>query len=348
MSERWIAAETDREAEALAAAYIDLAHPRLGSAVISASNEFFAPKERLIDPGPPIFIPDRYDDRGKWMDGWETRRKRVPGHDWCTLRLGCPGRIVAVDIDTSHFTGNFPLQASVAAWLGETDPPQDPGSWSVIIAPHDLKGDAHHLHWIDDRRVWSHLRLHIYPDGGIARLRVFGSIDKDWSQQDRRQPVDLAALVNGGSAVAWNNAHFGLPANMLAPGKAANMGDGWETARRRTPGNDWAVIRLGHAGRLSRVVVDTTFFKGNFPDRCSLQGIYLNDNDQGYGDTDFANSSEGWPLILPEQKLRADCEQAYTTAIVPHPPINHVRLNIIPDGGVGRLRLFGALAEGRE
>ena len=336
--EQFIEAKTDPRADALADRYVDLAHPRLGTQVVAVSDDFFAAKERLIDPERPVFIPGKFDDNGKWMDGWESRRKRTPGHDWCIVHLGCPGRIRAVDIDTSHFTGNFPPEASIEVCLAEGTPAED-ADWQPLVERMTLAGDSHHVVEIEDDRVWSHLRLHIYPDGGVARLRVYGEIDKDWSAHDAAEVVDLAALLNGATAVAWNDAHFGSPSNMLAPGKGANMGDGWETARRRVPGNDWAVLRLGHPGTLSKVIVDTDFFKGNYPDRCSLQAALV-END----DVNFEQASEGWAEILPEQKLSADSEHVFEAEILSHGPISHVRLNIFPDGGVSRLRLFGTIA----
>ena len=331
--ERWIAANTDPKAEALARDWIDLAHPRLGSQVISATDDFFAPMERLIDPEPPIFVPGKYDDNGKWMDGWESRRKRVAGYDHCVLRLGNPGRIRGIDIDTSHFTGNYPPEASIEAYAGKDDP-DECTQWHELVARRPLDGDSHHVIDIADETVWSHLRLNIFPDGGVARLRVYGEIHKDWSDVGTDDLVDLAALVNGGKALAWNDAHFGVPSNMLAPTKGANMGDGWETRRRREPGNDWAVIALGHPGQVKRILVDTAFFKGNYPDRCSIEGTAA--------ETVGGNGDESWFEVLPEVKLQADAEHVFEAAdISEHGPITHVRLNIYPDGGISRLRLFG-------
>ena len=331
--ERWIAAKTDPEAEALAREWIDLAHPRLGSEVMSATDDFFAPKERLIDPEPPIFVPGKYDDNGKWMDGWESRRKRVAGYDHCVLRLGSPGRIRGIDIDTSHFTGNYPPEASIEAYAGKDDPGDD-AEWRELVARRPLEGDSHHVIGFADDTVWSHLRLNIFPDGGVARLRVYGEIHKDWSDVGTDDLVDLAALVNGAKAVAWNDAHFGVPSNMLAPTRGANMGDGWETRRRREPGNDWAVIALGHPGQVKRILVDTAFFKGNYPDRCSIEGTAA--------ETVGENGDEDWFEVLPEVKLQADAEHVFEAAdISEHGPITHVRLNIYPDGGISRLRLFG-------
>jgi allantoicase len=348
MSERWIAAMSDPEVEALARRLVDLAHPRLGTQVTFATDDFFAPKERLIDPAPPIFMPGKYDDHGKWMDGWESRRKRTPGHDCCVIRLGAPGRIRAVDIDTSFFTGNYPPEAMLEASGHDGSPKDGPGdgpgddlAWHAIVPRRPLEGDRHNLAMVADEGIWRWLRLHIYPDGGVARLRIFGEIHKDWSRVAPDEEIDLAALVNGGVGLAWSDAHYGLPANMLAPGRGRDMGDGWETARRRGPGNDWAVLRLGHPGRITRAVVDTAHFKGNYPDRCALRAARLEREPEP---ATLGETSAEWPLLLPETRLAADSEQVFAGDLADLGAVSHVRLDIFPDGGVSRLRLFGRIA----
>ncbi len=339
-AEQFIAAKSDPAAEELARRWIDLAHPRMGTEVTFATDDFFAPRERLISPDPPIFVPGKYDDHGKWMDGWESRRKRTPGHDWCQIRLGQRGRIRAFDIDTSFFTGNYAPEAMIEAWDGEGDPP-DKADWTTLVERRKLCGDSHHVVELDGERSWTHLRLHMFPDGGIARLRVFGEVDVDWSAVDPNAEIDLVSILNGGTAIAWNDAHYGSPANMLAPGRGANMGDGWETARRRVPGNDWSVLRLGHPGRIVRVLIDTCHFKGNYPDRFSLQAAMVEGD---WGREAIGNQSEFWPTLLDETKLGADAEHEIVEGIADLGPISHVRLNIYPDGGISRLRLFGRIA----
>jgi len=316
--------------------WVDLAQPRLGAAAIHATDDFFAPKERMIDPAPPAFIPGKYDDNGKWMDGWESRRRRGPGHDHCTIRLGRPGVIKGVDIDTSFFTGNYPPAASLEAWHGAADPGPE-ASWTEIVPATRLGGNAHHYLGVADDRVWTHVRLHIYPDGGIARLRVYGQVHCDWDRLDRRNPIDLSALENGGRALACNDRHYGSPQNLLAPGRAADMGDGWETRRRREPGHDWAIIALGHRGVVRGVEVDTAHFKGNFPDRCSIQAAHV----EGGTEDSLVTQAMFWRTLLPEQKLEMDRLHSFAAEIADLGPVTHVRFNIIPDGGVSRLRLWG-------
>ncbi len=315
--------------------YIDLAQPRLGAEIISATDDFFAPKERLIKPETPIFIPDKYDDHGKWMDGWESRRKREKGHDFCVIKL-CPGVIHGVDIDTSFFTGNYPPQASLEACHTEDVPDQET-KWFELLPINSLKGDSHHYMTVSDSRVWTHLRLNIYPDGGVARLRVYGVAYCDWSLEQPGEWVDLAAMSRGGRALSCNDMHFGHMSNLIAPGHGVNMGDGWETRRRRKPGNDWVILKLGHPGSIRRVMVDTSFFKGNYPARCSVHGAML----KNVPDNEILVDASFWKEILPPQGLGPDQMHVFEQELPGADVISHVRFDIYPDGGVSRLRLLG-------
>jgi len=337
-TENWIEAAPLEGAERLLRQYVDLAQPRLGAEAVFATDEFFAPRERLLRPEPARFHPGLYDDHGKWMDGWESRRRRGPGHDWCVVRLGLRGRIRALDIDTSFFTGNFPPEAAVEVCdLPELPDPSGEGAdWRPLVPRRRLQGGSHNLTDCLDAGPATFLRLHIHPDGGVARLRAYGEVEIDWSAVGDG-PHDLAATVNGGRAVAWNDAHFGLPANLLAPTPPENMGDGWETARRRQPGNDWCVIALGHVGVLARASLSTAFFKGNYPDRFRLRGARL-----GAG-RDFSDGGAevDWQELLPETHLGPDAEHEFE--VLQAGPVDHVRLDIFPDGGVARLRLTGSL-----
>ena len=322
--------------------WINLAQPRLGTQVVYATDEFFAAKERLIDPKDPVFIPDKFDEHGKWMDGWESRRKRDPGHDSCIIRLGVPGIIRGVDIDTTHFTGNFPPGASVDACVSDEDVPPD-DCWHEIQGRVDLAGDSHHFLPIDDEHSYSHLRLHIYPDGGVARLRVYGEVRPLWEHLDPNTTIDLLALENGGRALVCNDEHFGSMHNLNVSGRGVNMGDGWETARRRTPGNDWVVMMLGHPGTVERIEIDTAHFKGNYPDQASLQAACL----PNYRIENIGEQSASWETLLPPMKLEMDRQHLFAEQIRRIGDISHVRLNIFPDGGVSRLRLFGRISRGK-
>jgi len=317
--------------------YVNLAQPRLGSEVIYATDDFFADKARLIDSAEPQFIPDKYDENGKWMDGWESRRKRTAGHDWCVIRLGVPGLIAGFEIDTRHFTGNYPPGAEILVCRSEEAVPGDEAGWTRVTERLALKGDDRLYVGIAHEDPVTHVRLNIFPDGGVARLRVWGRVAKDWSKVDTDASVDLLAMENGGRGIIANDEHYGAIENLTAPGRGVNMGDGWETRRRREPGHDWAVLELGAPGRIEEVVIDTAFFKGNYPDRCFLQAAA---SVSGSPD-EIAAASESWPTLLPEVKLEADKVHVFRDGLANLGAIRFVRLNIIPDGGVSRLRLIG-------
>jgi allantoicase len=310
--------------------WIQLEQPRLGTRVTYATDDFFAAKERVIESAAPKFIDDKYDDHGKWMDGWESRRKRVAGHDFCVIRLGVPGIIRGFDIDTSFFTGNFPPAASIEACVSDRDVPED--GWVEILGKTDLKGDAHHFLAIENDSVWTHVRLHIYPDGGIARLRIYGEVKADFTDVDGY--VDLLAIENGGRAIACSDEHYGSMHNLNVPGRGINMGDGWETARRRGPGNDWVIVALAQPGVIERAEVDTAHFKGNYPDRVSFDAALFDDDAAATPDSDL------WQTLMPETRLKMD-QQHYFEALEAVGVVSHVRMSIYPDGGVSRLRLFG-------
>jgi len=314
----------------------NLADARLGAKAIHSTDDFFADMNRMLQHHAPVWKEGIYDDNGKWMDGWESRRKRGPGHDHCTVRLALPGRIRGLNIDTSHFTGNYAPSASLEACYVADGDPTDATQWQEILSSRSLQGDSLHIHAVNDGQVYSHVRLHIYPDGGIARLRVYGEVVKDW-QQLAGHEIDLVAMENGGRALLCSDEHFGVMENILAPGRGINMGDGWETARRREPGFDWVIIALGVPGEVSEIEVDTAHFKGNFPDSCNIQGAYV----EGGSDEQMAAQSLYWPEILPSQKLQMDHIHQFRDQLIVQGPITHVRLNIFPDGGVSRLRIRG-------
>jgi allantoicase len=317
--------------------YVNLAQPRLGAEVTYATDDFFADKARLIDAGEPQFIPGKYDGNGKWMDGWESRRKRTPGHDWCVIRLGVPGLVAGFEIDTRHFTGNYPPGAEILVCRSDAAVPDDEAGWTKVTQRLALKGDDRIYVAIEHEESVTHVRLNIFPDGGVARLRVWGRVAKDWSKVDADARIDLLAMENGGRGIIANDEHYGCIENLTAPGRGANMGDGWETRRRREPGHDWAVLELGAPGRIEEVVIDTAFFKGNYPDRCFLQAA----PGASGSPEEIAAASESWPLLLGEVKLEADKLHVFREGLADLGATRFVRLNIIPDGGVSRLRLIG-------
>ncbi len=325
---------------------VDLASARLGGEAVIANDEFFAPKENLLLPGRGVFIEDKYTERGKWMDGWETRRRREPGHDWCIIRLGLPGSIHGVDVDTNHFRGNYPESCSIDACAIEGDVSGDElaGSstqWKEILPKTRLEGHAQNFAPIASRDRVTHVRLNIYPDGGVARLRLYGEPAPDWARLRRLdEDVDLVAVQNGGLPISCSDKFFSHPMNLIMPGRAANMGDGWETKRRRGPGHDWVMLRLGARGMISRIEVDTNHFKGNYPDRCMIECC---DVSQGASASEATLSSPGtkWRSLLAESRLRASTRHIFDRQVLQTGPCTHVRLNIYPDGGVSRLRMWG-------
>ena len=320
----------------------DLAAEQLGGKALSCSDDFFAEKENLLKPGRGIFIPDKYTDRGKWMDGWESRRKRTPGHDWCIIQLATSGKIHGVDIDTNHFLGNHPPHASLeAATLpagSEID--FDSITWTEILPKSPLQPGSQNFYEISDKTIYTHLKLHIYPDGGVARLKVYGEVFRDWSTVDASETVNLGAATNGAKAILCNDMFFSHMDNLIMPGRGINMGDGWETKRNRKPGNmDWVIVRLAHKGIIEKILVDTAHFKGNYPDTCLLEGCSIQYKEESRLDSD----SIQWTTVLPQSKLRADHEHIFEDEIVNKGPFTHVRLCIFPDGGISRLRLWGRI-----
>lgn len=319
----------------------DLAAQRLGGKVLYATDDFFAEKENLILPTRGVFIADKYTDRGKWMDGWESRRKRTPGHDWAVIQLATSGKITGFDIDTNFFLGNHPPHASIEAVnLESTDGITDWENlaWKEILPKSHLDAGSQNFYECESTEIYTHLRLHIYPDGGVARFRVYGEVFKNWEAFDASQELDLAAAINGGQAIACNDMFFSAMSNLIMPNRGVNMGDGWETKRNRTPNNrDWVILKLAHQGIVDKIIVDTCHFKGNYPDSCSIEACVA-DND------DVVNNAD-WKILLPQQKLTADSIHEFVKEVATLGPVTHIRLNIFPDGGVSRLRIFGKISK---
>jgi allantoicase len=321
---------------------VDLAAARVGGRALAANDEFFARKENLLRPGRGVFIPGKFTSRGKWMDGWETRRRRSPGHDWCVIALGLPGVLRGVDVDTNHFIGNFPEHCSIDACRAPAGAPKSRllhprAPWTEVLPRSALKGGSQNLFAISSPQTWTHVRLNIHPDGGVARLRVHGEVSLDLESLARSSRlVDLAAITNGGLVLGASDMHFGAKDNLIMPGRAPNMGDGWETRRRRGPGHDWAILRLGVPGRIEKIEVDTSHFKGNYPERCSLEGCEA----ASASLEALAGESVGWQEVLPRVRLGPHRRHLFAPR-GPRGPFTHVRFKIFPDGGVSRLRLHG-------
>src|SRR5687768_7147553 len=327
---------------------VDIASEKLGGAVLVANDEFFAPKENLLKASAPIFIEGKYTDLGKWMDGWESRRRRTPGFDWCIIRLGLPGTIRGVVVDTSFFRGNYPehcsLEACSVAGLPTVEELTDNAvQWTEVLPQVPLAGDSQNPFAVDgpgeSEARFTHLRFKIYPDGGVARLRVYGEVVPDWERVKRiGGDVDLAAVENGGLVLSCSDMFFGHRHNLIMPGRAVNMSDGWETKRRRGSGHDWTIIKLGTAGRIRRLEVDTSWFKGNFPESCSLESCNAPDVPlETMQDPAFT-----WKPVLARTKLQAHTRHFFDE-VMETGMASHIRFNIFPDGGVSRLRVYGTI-----
>ncbi|MFZ1320092.1 MAG: allantoicase [Ignavibacteria bacterium] len=315
---------------------VDLASEKLGGKAISASDEFFAPKENLLKSSKPVFIPDKYTDDGKWMDGWESRRKRVAGYDWCIIKLGVQGIIQGLDIDTDHFLGNHPPFASVDACLSNNKIVKEK-EWKEILGKTPLEPGSQNLMPVSDDNIYNMVRLNIYPDGGVARFRVYGKVKPNWGLKKYNDLIDLAALVNGGRVLVCNDMFFGSKDNLISPGRSKFMGDGWETKRKRIPGYDWTIVKLASPGKIIKIIVDTNLFKGNYPDKCSIEGCY----NTKISDHEITDPSVKWKELLKKTSLKGHKENLFENELTDIGSITHVRLNIFPDGGVSRLRLFG-------
>lgn len=316
---------------------VNLASPKMGTKILAFSDDFFGEVTRMLNDKDPIFIEDKYDNHGKWMDGWESKRRRDGGNDWAILKLGSSGIISKIEIDTSYFTGNFPPFFSLEGIYSETEPNKD-SNWKSLIAKTNLVGDCKNNFELNLKEKFNFVRLQIFPDGGVARIRLFGEVKYNWDRFNNEDIIELSSLKLGGSILAYNNAHYGDVSALLSEGRGKTMGDGWETRRRREPGNDWIIIKLAQKGIIEKIEIDTAHFKGNYPDRASIQAISI---DKNITTKDLIQSSENWDVILDETKLTADNIHEYEINSNSKAEATHIRLNIYPDGGVSRLRIFG-------
>ncbi|RKP39518.1 allantoicase-like protein, partial [Dimargaris cristalligena] len=315
----------------------DLASNQLGSEIVSVSDEFFAAAQNLLKPGPSVQDKTRVTDQGAWYDGWETRRHNH-AHDWVIIKLGFSGCIAGFDIDTAHFNGNHAPVASVdACYVSEDAGPNPEYKWENILPKVDLGPSARHLLalWNPPAAIFSHVRLNIFPDGGVARFRVYGNVKPNITPYSIDEDIDLANVGSGGRAVACSDSHFSSMNNLILPGRGKVMMDGWETRRSRTPNHsDWVTIKLGATGYLDKAEIDTYQFKGNFPEAATLQACYsLEENPDDDPDC-------FWFQILAKTRLEAD-RVHFVTLNLANQPFTHVKLTIYPDGGVKRLRVYG-------
>ncbi len=316
--------------------FVNLASSKLGTKVMSFSDDFFGKVSRMLNDKAPQFIEDKYDNHGKWMDGWESKRRRDGGHDWAIIKLGSPGKVYEIEIDTSFFTGNYPPFASIQGLYSEKKPDHN-DDWKIILKKQKLQGDKVHNFKVNSTKV-NYIRFQIFPDGGIARLRLFGHVEIDL-EKFKNKKIELSSLNLGGKIIAYNNAHYGDVSALLTSGRGKTMGDGWETRRRREPGNDWIIIKLAKSGIIEEIEIDTAHFKGNFPDKASISAAFFDEKEKV---SSIIKQNKNWKEILPPTKLKADKIHRFKK-IIRSDEVNYVKLNIFPDGGVSRFRVFGKL-----
>ena len=320
---------------------VNLASPKMGTKILNVSDDFFGAAIRMLNDKEPVFIEDKFDEHGKWMDGWESKRRRDGGNDWVIIKLGSPGVISTIEVDTSYFTGNFPPFFSLEGCYS-SEIPNDDDDWILLKTKTSLIGDKKNNFDIKSNKTLNYIRLQIFPDGGVARLRLFGEVKYDWGKFKNNELIELSSLNLGGSIVAFNNAHYGDVSALLSEGRGKTMGDGWETRRRREPGNDWIIIKLAKKAMIKEIEIDTAHFKGNFPDKASIQAASV--SEVVSSNENIIKDSEKWDLILDQTKLKADNVHKFSLDLNPQKEATHIRLNIYPDGGVSRLRIFGIIS----
>ena len=315
---------------------IDLAQPRLGSKVIFKTDDFFASANRIINPLPPVFKDGLFDKNGKWMDGWESRRKRSPGHDFLIIKLGKPGYLNKVDVDTSYFNGNQPSMVSLEGCSSKSKNINQ-FKWKTFITKKKIKPNSHHIFNVSSKSIFTHVKLNIFPDGGVARLKLYGSMSKE-NNNFGNKTINLASLLNGASIIACNNEHFGKAENILAPGKAKSMRDGWETRRRRDKGIDWLILNTINGKKIDKIEISTHHFKGNFPSYCSLQAAFISGKKSSSA---VVKDSKKWKFLMNKINLSANKTHKFKNKLMKNNKINFIKINIYPDGGISRFKVFG-------
>ncbi len=318
--------------------YTDLSNPLLGTKILSYSDQFFAPAKRMLNQNDPIFKENLFDNHGKWMDGWETRRKRTKGNDYVIIKLGKPGKVRLIDVNTYFFNGNQPEHIQIQGGYSQNNNIKNL-KWINLTKKNKVKPNSKNLFKSLTSKTLTHVKLKIYPDGGVARLRLFGDIDLSLNKIVKNKIINFSHLSNGAQIIACSDEHFGNANNILLPGKSINMGNGWETRRRRGEGYDWVIIKLGYLGLITAFEISTHYFKGNYPDSFSIQAFNKNKN---ISIKNLIKSSTKWYTLKSKTKLKPDDTLKINIMKINY-KFNYVKLNIYPDGGISRFKIFGKL-----
>jgi allantoicase len=324
--------------------YADLADRRLGAGVVAANDEFFAERENLLVPERAEFDPEHFGHKGKVMDGWETRRRRgasaehpwpaADDHDWALVRLGAPGVVRGIVVDTAHFRGNYPQAVSVEGTSvpGSPSPEEllgDDVKWTTLVPRTPVGGHAANGFEVHAAQRFTHLRVNQHPDGGIARLRVYGEVVPDPAWLEALGTFDVVALENGGQVEDASNLFYSPATNTIQPGRSRAMHECWETRRRRDRGNDWIRYRLAAQAQIRAIEIDTAYLKGN---AAGWASVSVKDGEDG-----------AWQEVLPRTRLQPDTGHRF---VLTEPVVGtHARVDIYPDGGISRLRLHGSLTQ---
>jgi allantoicase len=252
------------------------------------------------------------------------------------IRLGKPGAISKVDVDTTHFNGNQPSMISIEACNSKSKNFKN-FKWKSLVIKKKVKANSQHIFKTSSKSVFTHIKLNIFPDGGVARIRLYGSISKK-NNNFGKKIINLASLLDGASVIACNNEHFGKAENILAPGKAKNMGDGWETRRRRDKGFDWLILNSINGEKINKIEISTHHFKGNFPSHCSLQATFISSKKSS---SSIVKSSNKWKTLMKKTSLKANKTHVFKNKLMKNDKINFIKINIFPDGGISRFKIFG-------
>jgi len=319
---------------------VNLAETKFGSKIIYKTDEFFGAANRILSSSKPVFKEGVYDKHGKWMDGWETRRKRKKGHDFLIIKLGRPGKIFNTDIDTSYFSGNQPSRASLEACYSKKNPTKKT-IWKTILNKKKLGPNRNHNFKINNHSTFNFIKLNIFPDGGVARIKINGNVDLERINFSGKN-VNLSSILNGSTIVGCNNEHFGRAENVLSPGTGANMGDGWETRRSRGKNFDWIIIKFGKPGIINKLEIDTHHFKGNYPDSLTVQSALIPNE---LNTKKILKNSKNWKIFLEKTKLKPHKKHLFKGNANKKNKVNYLKINIFPDGGISRIRAFGKVVK---